>query len=66
MKRLMRSKTNRRVAGIFGGLGSYCGVDPTLLRVAYVLCALIVGVVPAIIAYIVGAIIIPEDGDPDA
>lgn len=65
MRRLFRSKTNRRVAGVLGGVGKYFGVDPVLLRVLYVLLTLLVGVVPAVIAYIIAAIIIPEEGDPD-
>lgn len=66
MKRLFRSKTNRRVAGVLGGLGTYFGVDPVLLRVLCVLLALLLGVVPAVVAYIVAAIFVPEEGDPDA
>lgn len=65
MKRLYRSKTNRRVAGVFGGAGKYFGVDPTLVRVLFVLLAFAVGIIPAVLAYIVAAIIIPEEGDPD-
>jgi phage shock protein PspC (stress-responsive transcriptional regulator) len=66
MKPLYRSKTKRRVAGVLGGAGKYFGVDPTLLRVLFVLGAFAVGIVPAVLAYIIAAIIIPEEGDPDA
>lgn len=65
MRRLFRSKTNRRVAGVLGGFGNYFGVDPVLLRVLYVLLTLFVGIVPGAIVYIIAAIIIPEEGDPD-
>ena len=50
---------------MLGGLGNYFGVDPVLLRVLSVLLTLIVGVVPGVLAYIIAAIIIPEEGDPD-
>lgn len=54
------------MAGVLGGLGKYFGVDSVLLRVLYALLALLVGSAPAVAAYIVAAIIIPEEGDPDA
>ncbi len=65
MKRLFRSKTNRRVSGILGGLGVYWGIDPTVFRILYIFLALLVGIFPAILGYILAAIVIPEEGDPD-
>lgn len=65
MKKLFRSKTDRRVSGIFGGLAVYWGIDATLLRVGYIFFTLFVGVIPAILGYILAAIVIPEEGDPD-
>lgn len=59
MKRLYRSKTDRMIAGICGGMGEYWGVDPTLIRLGMVALVLLSGG-GMILAYIVGAIIIPE------
>ena len=66
VKRLYRSKDNRRISGVFGGLGNYLRVDATLLRIIAVFLAFFIGVIPAILGYILAAIIIPEEGDPDA
>ena len=60
MKRLYRSTKNKTVAGIFGGLGEYLDVDPTLLRLGYVLVTAFTGFLPGIMAYIVAALIIPK------
>ncbi len=63
MRRLYRSQTDRKIAGICGGLGEMFSLDPTLIRLALVLIALLGGLVPVVITYIVGWIIIPE-GSP--
>ncbi len=57
-KRLYRSRKNMMIAGICGGLGEYFNVDPTILRLVWV----IFGCTGAgIVAYILAAIIIPSD-----
>ncbi len=61
MKKLYRSKEHRLVSGVFTGLGIYLGIDPTLLRLVFVLAAAFSGFIPGIIAYIVAVIIIPEE-----
>ena len=58
--RLMRSQTDRRIAGVCGGLADYFDVDPTIVRVTWVIVSIIVGaVVFGIIAYLVAWFIIP-------
>jgi phage shock protein C len=59
MKRLYRSRTDRIIAGIYGGTGDVCDIDPTLIRLVLVFLGLATGIVPLLVAYIVGAIIIP-------
>lgn len=61
MKKLYRSRTNRVISGIVGGLGEYAGIDPVLLRVLAVLLFVFTGFVPMIIAYIILIFIIPEE-----
>jgi phage shock protein C len=58
-KRLYRSRTNRQLLGVCGGLAEYFGVDPTLVRVLFVLFALAGG--PGLILYIILALIVPEE-----
>lgn len=57
-KRLYKSTTNRVVCGVCGGIGEYFNVDPTIIRLLLVL--LIFGAGSGLLAYIVAAIIMPE------
>lgn len=59
-RRLYKSRTNRMISGVLGGLGEYLGVDPTLLRLAWVAITALTGFIPGIIAYIIAAVIIPD------
>lgn len=65
MRKIYRSRTDKKIAGICGGLGEMFSVDSTLVRLAVVFVGLATGVLPAIIAYIVGWMIIPV-GPPQA
>jgi phage shock protein C len=56
---LRRSQHDRMLAGVCGGLGNYLGVDPVLLRIAFVVLALANGI--GLIAYAVAWIVIPEE-----
>ncbi len=60
MKRLYKSKENRVVSGVIGGIGEYFEVDPTLLRVFWILIVVLTGFVPGIIAYIIMALVMPH------
>ena len=59
MKRLCKSNNNRMICGVCGGIGEYLNIDPTIIRLLVVLLAF---TTTSIIAYIIGAIIIPEQG----
>jgi len=59
-QRFFRSRDDRMIAGICGGLGEYFNIDPTLIRLAFVFLALVGFAGPAIIAYIVMLIVVPE------
>ena len=56
--RLYKSRENRMVGGVCGGIAEYFGLDPTLVRLAWVVLAALFG--SGILAYIIAAIIIPE------
>ena len=58
--RLYRSRTNRVLAGVCGGIAERYGSDPTAVRLAALIIALFTGIVPMVVAYIIAAIIIPE------
>lgn len=57
MRRLCKGR-NRMLCGVCGGIAEYFGWDPTLVRIAWVLIGCMAG--SGIIAYIIGAIIMPE------
>ncbi len=59
VKKLHRSRTDRMIAGICGGLGEMFSLDPTLIRLVFALIALFT-VGTAALVYILGWIIIPE------
>jgi phage shock protein C len=59
MKRLYLSQTDKKIAGLCGGLGEYFDVDPTLIRLLAVVVGLITAVVPLVIAYGIAWIIVP-------
>ncbi|HUS70086.1 MAG TPA: PspC domain-containing protein [Anaerolineae bacterium] len=65
MKRLYRSRTDRKVAGICGGMGELYDIDPTLIRLGLVFLGLATAIMPLLVAYIVGAIIIPLGPPPE-
>ncbi|MDP2873260.1 MAG: PspC domain-containing protein [Bacillota bacterium] len=57
MKRVYRSQSQKMIAGVCGGIAEYFNVDPTLVRLAWVLFGLAAG--SGIVAYIVAWIIMP-------
>ena len=59
MNKLYRSKKNRIIAGVCGGLGEYFKIDPTVVRLLWVLFSLSGGA--GVLAYIIAWIIIPEE-----
>jgi len=59
-KRLTRSRTNRMLGGVCGGLGEYFDLDPTLIRIAFV-ALIFLGMGSPILGYILLWIIIPRE-----
>ena len=59
-KPLRRSRSNRMVAGVVGGLAEYWAVDPTLARVIYVIASILSAAFPGTIVYIILCLVIPE------
>ncbi len=57
-KRLYRSPTDKKLAGVCGGIAEYFNIDATLVRLAWVLFSLMGG--GGLLAYIIAALIMPE------
>lgn len=59
-KQLLRSRTDRKIAGVCGGLAEYFDADPTLVRVAWIIGSIVAGaVVFGVIAYLVAWFVVP-------
>ena len=61
MARLMRSSSNKMIAGVCGGLAQWLDWDPTLVRVGYVLLSLFSAGFPGLLLYIILWLIMPKD-----
>ena len=59
MKKMIRSATDRKLAGVCGGIGEYFGIDPTMVRIGWVVFCLLGG--SGVLAYFLCALIIPEE-----
>ena len=57
---LRRSRTDRQVAGVVGGLAEYFRVDATLLRVVYVVGSIVSAAFPGVLVYVLLWLLIPE------
>lgn len=60
-KRLYRSKDERKLFGVCGGIAQYFNIDPTIVRLAAVFASFASGI--GVVAYIACALIIPEEPD---
>ena len=58
--RLRRSRSNRMIAGVIGGLARYFSIDPTMARVIYVILSVVSVAFPGILVYILLWLIMPE------
>ena len=57
-KKLYRSRENDMLAGVCGGIGEYFDIDPTIVRLAWVILGFCGGV--GLWAYVIAAVIIPQ------
>lgn len=60
MKKLYRSQGSRVASGVFGGLGEWMEVSPGILRVGYIVLALLTFIWPAVVVYLMAHFLIPE------
>jgi phage shock protein PspC (stress-responsive transcriptional regulator) len=59
VRKLYRSKTNKMIAGVCGGLAEYFNIDANLMRVIYILLFFVTGLLPLIIIYLIMWAIVP-------
>jgi phage shock protein C len=60
---LIRSRRNRMIAGVCGGIAQSLGWDPTLVRLLYVFVSVISAAFPGILVYVVLWVVMPEASD---
>ena len=60
-KKLYKSNQNKKIDGVCGGIAEYFGIDPTVVRLIWALFSLMGG--SGILAYIICALVIPNDPD---
>ena len=64
MKKLYRSSQDKKIAGVCGGIGTYCSLDPTIVRVLFVML-LLPGGLPGLLPYAVLWIVVPIKTESD-
>ena len=57
----MRSRTDRKIGGVCAGLAHYLDLDTSLVRILVFFITLACGIVPGVVAYVLGWVIIPEE-----
>ena len=60
-KRLYRSEHNKRIAGVCGGIAEYFNIDPTVIRLAWILLLFCAG--GGVFAYIIAALVMPTESE---
>lgn len=60
MRKLYKSNNDAILAGVIGGVGEYTNIDPTVLRLVYIVLAVMTGIFPCIMAYGIAVLIIPK------
>ena len=60
-KKLYRSKTEKKIAGVCGGIAKYLNIDVTIIRLIWAIVSVFAGT--GLIAYLVCALVIPEEPD---
>ena len=59
MKKLTKCREGKMICGVCGGVAKYFGIDPTIVRLIWALLA--IGAGAGILAYIICAIVIPDE-----
>ena len=60
-RKLVRPRTDRKIAGVCVGVGNYLGWDPIVVRLLWVFLTCVSGILPGIVVYVLAWIIVPEE-----
>ncbi|WP_273483406.1 PspC domain-containing protein [Desulforamulus ruminis] len=60
-KRLFRSRSQRMLAGVCEGIAEYLDMDPTVIRVLYIIASVLSAAFPGLLIYIILIFVIPEE-----
>lgn len=60
-KRLYRSRKNRILSGVCGGIGEYIGIDPVIIRIIWAVLSILGFLFTGIIIYLIMILLIPEE-----
>ncbi|MEX0652376.1 MAG: PspC domain-containing protein [Candidatus Paceibacterota bacterium] len=60
IQKVYRSRSDRYIAGVCGGLGEYIDMDSTILRLGWVMVTIFSGVLPGVLIYCIAMFIIPK------
>ena len=60
-RELRRRRMNQQLAGVCSGLADYFDLDPTLVRVFYVVASFFTGILPGVVLYAALALVVPAD-----
>lgn len=63
MKRLYRSRNDRKIAGVLGGVSEYFQMDPTVVRIVYAILFILTSFFPFGLIYLAAIFIIPNEED---
>lgn len=63
-KRLYRSRSKRMLGGVCGGLGEYLNIDPTVMRVIFVILGFLYGA--SLLIYLIMWVLVPEEPQSEA
>ena len=64
--RLCRSRTNKMLAGVCGGIAEWMGWDPTVVRLAYVLVSILSAAFPGLLIYLILWLVMPLAEEPSS
>lgn len=66
MRKLTKSRTNRVLDGVLGGVGEYFNIDPVVVRILYIIFTISTAIGGGIVIYIIAMIVIPHSNKIDA
>lgn len=61
MRRLYRSRYDKKIAGVCGGLGSYFSIDPNFIRLLVIFICILTAILPFFVVYLIAALVIPQE-----